>query len=67
MSYRITRSANGRQWNVVDSTGYIVEGGFFSKQAAVDCAKSWNDEEERENDRLLGDAPGFQDFPPQYR
>lgn len=66
-TYRVQRSANGKQWDVIDSDNDIVEGGFFSKSAANAARQSWADEDEREAVRLLGDQPGFQDFPPHYR
>jgi hypothetical protein len=40
--HRVIRSANGRQWDVVTSSGVIVEGGFFSKTAAMDSCAGWN-------------------------
>jgi len=42
------KSSNGRQvWGVFDDvTKKIVESGFFTKQAAKDCAAQWNAETE---------------------
>lgn len=40
--YKVQRSASKRTWDIVDSTGDIVEGGFFSRQAATDACAEWN-------------------------
>ena len=42
--YTVLRMPGSRTWGVYEtSTGYnrLVEGGFFSKDAALDCAATW--------------------------
>lgn len=41
MQYSVKRT--GRTWSVVDQSGAIVEGGFFSRSAAQDCRDKWNE------------------------
>ena len=40
--YRVQLSKPWRIWDVVSPNGHIVEGGFFSRAKAEDCATSWN-------------------------
>lgn len=39
MTYLLKRT--GRTWSIVDVRGVVVEGGFFSREAAERALESW--------------------------